>query len=55
VSTGYLESFLGDSVTLIIAGKVPDNDGLVPGRREYHIGVFRRGSQSSDPAIVTYR
>jgi hypothetical protein len=35
-----------------VAGEVPDDDRLVSGRGEDHIGVFRRRGQGGYPAIM---
>jgi hypothetical protein len=48
-----LEAALGVTVGLLVAGKVPDDQGLVATAREQHVGVLQRGSQGSNPAIVT--
>jgi len=47
-----LESLLWVSVALFVAGELPDNDCLVPGRGKDHVWIFRGRGQCSDPAIV---
>ena len=51
----YLESALGVSVGALVPGESPDDDGLVARGGNDHFGIFRRGSQSGDPAIVTWQ
>ena len=46
---------LGDTVGLLITGKVPDDQGLITGSRQKNIGVAARGSKGSDPAIVALK
>ena len=48
----YLESSFWVSVVLLVAGELPDNYCLVSGGGKDHVGIFRRGSQCCDPAIV---
>jgi hypothetical protein len=47
-----VERSLGVAVLGLIAGEVPDDQGLVSGSRQEHVGVLHGGSQASDPAIV---
>ena len=51
----YLESSFGVSVALVVASELPDNDCLVSGGGKDHVGIFRRGSQCSYPAIVAWQ
>jgi hypothetical protein len=51
----YLESPLCVSVGAFLPGESPDNDGLVARGGNDHVGILRRGSQGSDPTIVTWQ
>jgi len=49
-----VEGLAGDTeVTLIIANQVPDDDGLVAGRRQDHIRGLGGGGDGSDPVTMT--
>ena len=47
-----MESLLGNSILAILAGQLPDNEGLVPGAGEDHVGVLGVGGDLGHPAIV---
>jgi len=49
-----VEGLLGDTeVTLVIVSQVPDNDGLVAGRRQDHVGGLSGGGDGGDPVTMT--
>jgi len=48
-----LKSFVRDAIVGIILGEFPDNNGLVTGRRENHVGKHGSGRDLSDPPIVS--
>lgn len=48
-----VERSLGVSVLRLVAGEVPDDQGLVTAAGQQHVGVLYGGSQTGDPAIVT--
>ena len=45
-----LERALGDTVAGLIAGKVPDDEGLVAGTGQQHVGVLEGSGQGLDTA-----
>lgn len=47
-----VERPLGVTVLGLVAGEVPDDQGLVTGRGQEHVGVLHGGSQAGDPAIL---
>ena len=47
-----VESLLGNSILAVLAGQLPDNEGLVPGAGEDHVGVLGVGGDLGHPAIV---
>jgi len=49
------ESLTGDTVAGLISGKVPDDDALVAGGRQDHIGGLRGGGDGSDPSRVAFK
>jgi len=50
-----LEAALGVTVGLLITGKVPDDQGLVAGSGQQHVGVLQGGGKGSNPAIVALK
>lgn len=49
-----VETLLGHAVVLIIAGQLPDDEGLVARGRQDHVRVFGVGGDLCDPAIVSF-
>ena len=49
-----LESLLRHTIVLVIASKLPDNEGLVAGGRQDHVRVFGVGGDLGDPAAVSF-
>ena len=47
-----VESLLGNSILAVLAGQLPDNEGLVPGAGEDHVRVLGVGGDLGHPAIV---
>ena len=47
-----MESLLGDSILAILACQLPDDEGLVPGAGEDHVGILGVGGDLGHPAIV---
>ena len=47
-----MESLLGDSILAILACQLPDDEGLVPGAGEDHVGILGVGGDLRHPAIV---
>lgn len=47
-----VERPLGVTVLGLIAGEVPDDQGLVAGAGQEHVGVLNGGGQAGDPAIL---
>jgi len=45
----------GNTVLSFFSGEVPDNNALVSGGREDHVGALRGGSDGGDPATVTLK
>ena len=47
-----MERSLWVSVAALVAGQVPDDQGLVAGSREEHVWILEGGRKRSDPAAV---
>lgn len=43
------------TVSTLIAGQVPDDEGLVAGSRQQHVWVFQRGREGCNPSAVTLK
>lgn len=50
-----MERTLRVTVRALIAGEVPDNQCLVAGSGEEHVGVFEGGREGGDPSRVTLK
>ena len=46
------EPLLGAAVLAVVAGQLPDDQGLVTGRRQDHVGVLGVGGDLGHPPIV---
>ena len=47
-----MQPLLRDSVLAVLAGQLPDDEGLVPGAGQDHVGVLGVGGDLGDPSIV---
>ena len=47
-----VETLLGDAVVHVIPGELPDDERLVPGGGQDHLGILGIGGDLGDPAIV---
>lgn len=50
-----LEAALGVTVGLLVAGKVPDDQGLVATAREQHVGAIDGEKKTCQKPIVQYQ
>lgn len=50
-----MERSLWVTVGSLVAGQVPDDEGLVAGTRQEHVGVFERGREGRNPSAVTLK
>jgi len=39
----------------VLSGQLPDNDGLISGSRQDHIGAFGSGGDGGNPSSVTLK
>ena len=47
-----MKSLLGNSILAVLAGQLPDDEGLVPGAGEDHVRILGVGGDLGHPAIV---
>lgn len=50
-----VERALGVTVGTLIAGQVPDDEGLVAGTRQEHVWVLQGGREGGDPSGVALK
>jgi len=49
------EGSLGNTVSLLVTGKVPDDQALITGSGQENVGVGARSGQRSDPTVVSLK